>query len=137
MANKFSTIKERVSEMLELKGIPKESFYIKIGMTSASFRGAAKNRPLNSDAIENILSEIPDLSARWLITGQGHMTEESIPSTSETTEMNSVILNLSEALSEANKTISFLRRELEYERQKVGLRAGGANKEIIADAQTG
>ena len=50
----MSSIKARVVEVLELKGIPKESFYQKIGVTSANFRGKAKGTPLNSDAIENI-----------------------------------------------------------------------------------
>lgn len=66
-------IKERIIQVIEYKGIPKEEFYVKIGMTSASFRGNAKNTPLNSNAIENILSEIPDLNPMWLITGKGEM----------------------------------------------------------------
>lgn len=66
-------IKDRIIEVLENKGIGKEDFYVKIGMTSASFRGKAKNTPLNSTAIENILSEIPDLNAEWLLTGRGEM----------------------------------------------------------------
>src|SRR5690554_493287 len=66
-------IKERIIKTLEYKGIPKEEFYKKIGMTSASFRGKAKTTPLNSSAIENILSEIPDINIEWLITGKGEM----------------------------------------------------------------
>lgn len=66
-------IKDRVIQVLEYKGIPKELFYVKIGMTSASFRGNAKNSPLNSNAIENILSEIPDLNPDWLLRGVGEM----------------------------------------------------------------
>lgn len=66
-------IKERIIQVIEYKGIPKEEFYVKIGMTSASFRGNAKNTPLNSNAIENILLEIPDLNPMWLITGKGEM----------------------------------------------------------------
>ena len=66
-------IKERIIKVIELKGIPKEIFFKKIGMTSANFRGDAKKTPLNSTAIENILSEIPDLNPRWLLTGEGDM----------------------------------------------------------------
>ncbi len=66
-------IKERIIKVIESKGIPKESFFKKIGMTSASFRGDARKTPLNSTAIENILSEIPDLNPRWLLTGDGSM----------------------------------------------------------------
>ena len=70
-------IKERIIQLIEKKEIPKEEFYVKIGMTSASFRGNAKNSPLNSTAIENILSEIPDASAEWLLTGKGEMLKDS------------------------------------------------------------
>ena len=76
-ANLFSMIKDRIIQIIESKGIAKESFYTKIGMTSASFRGKAKSMPLNSNAIENILSEIPDLNAEWLLTGKGSMLKES------------------------------------------------------------
>lgn len=66
-------IKERIIQLVEYKDIPKEDFYKKIGMTSASFRGNAKKTPLNSNAIENIFSIIPDVSPEWLLTGKGEM----------------------------------------------------------------
>ncbi|SKB63371.1 Phage repressor protein C, contains Cro/C1-type HTH and peptisase s24 domains [Soonwooa buanensis] len=69
-------IKERIIQLIENKKLPKEEFYIKIGMTSASFRGKAKETPLNSTAIENILSLIPDVNPNWLITGQGEMLKK-------------------------------------------------------------
>jgi hypothetical protein len=71
--NKFSMIKERILQVLEYKQIGKEIFFDKIGMTSANFRGNAKKSPLNSNAIENILSEIPDINPEWLLTGKGKM----------------------------------------------------------------
>lgn len=66
-------IKERVMKVLEYKNIAKEKFFVEIGMTSANFRGNAKNTPLNSNAIANIFSIIPDLNLAWLITGKGEM----------------------------------------------------------------
>lgn len=73
-------IKERIVQILENKGIAKEEFYAKIGMTSANFRGKAKTTPLNSVAIENILSELPDVNPTWLLTGKGKMFNEEIAS---------------------------------------------------------
>lgn len=70
-------IKERIIQFIDLKGVKKEHFYNKIGMTSANFRGKAKETPINSTAIENILSEFPDLNLDWLITGKGEMTKMS------------------------------------------------------------
>ena len=77
MVNKFSTIKERVVQLIETKGIAKEYFFGKIGITSANFRGDAAKTPLNSTAIENIFTEFPDLSLEWLITGRGEMLREN------------------------------------------------------------
>lgn len=70
-------IKERILQFIELKGVTKERFYENIGMTSANFRGKAKETPINSTAIENILSEFPDLNLEWLITGKGEMTKSN------------------------------------------------------------
>lgn len=71
-------IKDRIIQLIEYKGIAKENFYLKIGMTSASFRGKAKESPLNSNAIENILSEIPDVNIEWLLTGKGQMLKTPV-----------------------------------------------------------
>lgn len=71
-------IKERILQFIEYKGVTKERFYEKIGMTSANFRGKAKETPINSTAIENILSEYPDLNLEWLITGKGQMVKGNI-----------------------------------------------------------
>jgi len=69
-------IKERILELLKNQNINKEVFFSKIGMTSANFRGSAKERPINSNAIENIFSEIPNLNLEWLLTGKGEMLIE-------------------------------------------------------------
>ena len=69
------TIKERVMYVLEYKGIAKEIFFTEIGMTSANFRGSAKHTPLNSTAIANIFTAIPDINLTWLITGKGEMLD--------------------------------------------------------------
>jgi len=66
-------IKERIIQVLRYKKLNKENFFKEIGMTSANFRGNAKNSPLNSDAIENILSVLPDVNPEWLLTGHGEM----------------------------------------------------------------
>lgn len=69
----MSSIKDRVVQVLEAQKIPKESFFKSIGMTSSNFRGDAKKTPLNSDAIANILSKLPQINALWLLTGDGEM----------------------------------------------------------------
>ncbi len=79
MSNKIATIKERILYILEVKGIVKDKFFLKIGMTYGNFTGKAKFTPLNSTAISNILSEIPDLSPDWLLIGTGPMFRDECP----------------------------------------------------------
>lgn len=82
MENKFTYIKERVLEIAEIKGIPKEKFFENISMTYGNFKGSAKKTPLNSDAIANILTIYPDISPIWLLTGKGGMLNSTLPSIS-------------------------------------------------------
>lgn len=76
MRNKFTTIKERVVQIAEYQNESKESFFSNIGMTSANFRGKAKETPLNSNAIENIITKYPTINLHWLITGNGEMNKD-------------------------------------------------------------
>lgn len=103
-------IKDRIIQILELKGIAKENFYVKIGMTSASFRGNAKKTPLNSTAIENILSIIPDLNPDWLLTGKGPMLRES--------SLKEVPLQL--PLQPNTEIIQVLLNKIEQQAQEIG-----------------
>ena len=45
-------------------------------MTYGGFTGENKKRPVNSDAIANLLAEYPDVNPRWLLTGQESMLHE-------------------------------------------------------------
>lgn len=71
--NKLSKIKERIKYFADKQSVTKEVFFTKIGMTSASFRGDKLERPINSDAIEKIITIYPSLNLHWLITGEGEM----------------------------------------------------------------
>jgi len=71
MVNKLTNIKERILHIADLKGFGREEFFEKIGMSYGSFKGTAKKRPLNSDALENILTIIPDANLYWIVSGEG------------------------------------------------------------------
>jgi hypothetical protein len=119
MENKISHIKERIIYLLEYKGIAKEEFYTKIGMTSASFRGNAKKTPLNSNAIENILAVIPDLNSNWLLTGKGEMllseSDSSVIRTKDAQEcpncesLEKEVAHLKELLAAKDEIINLLK----------------------------
>lgn len=81
MENKFTTIKERVLEVIEHYGYTKTEFCAKIGITTANLRGNARKTPLNSDALEKIFSLCPEISPDWLIMGTGDMMREASQTT--------------------------------------------------------
>lgn len=77
-------IKDRMIEFIDSKSVVKERFYEMIGMTSANFRGPARNSPINSNAIKKMLEKFPDLNLHWLITGEGQMINTSSYNTTTT-----------------------------------------------------
>lgn len=77
MGNKLSNIKSRVLQVARYKEVSYERFCENIGMTYGSFKGEAKKRPLNSDAIAIIISMYSDVNPDWLLTGVGEMLRNS------------------------------------------------------------
>lgn len=69
MANKKTSIKERVLSIAKDRGISYEQFCEGIGMTYGSFKGEQKKTSLNSDAIDRIMSKYPEVDLHWLVTG--------------------------------------------------------------------
>ena len=78
MANKFTNIKERVVQIAKKQAISQEQFFYSIGMTSASFRGNAKDTPLNSNAVAKIILKYPEVDPYWLLTGERKAAGENI-----------------------------------------------------------
>ena len=73
MKNNLLNIKERVLQLAENVEVSKQEFFRKINITYGNFTGEKKKRPLNSDAIENILLIYPQTNPAWLLTGKGKM----------------------------------------------------------------
>jgi hypothetical protein len=70
MGNKYTTIKERFKQVADNKGISYKNLFEIIQMSDGGFKGANIKRPINSNAIENILTKYPDIDLHWLITGK-------------------------------------------------------------------
>ncbi|GIJ95116.1 hypothetical protein CAPN002_23340 [Capnocytophaga stomatis] len=71
--DKISTIKENILHFIDFKGIKKEEFYNKTGISSSNFKGINKKSEIGGDKIVKILTEYPEINANWLITGEGEM----------------------------------------------------------------
>lgn len=121
MDNKKSNIKERILEIAKYKGIAYEKFSEMIGMTYASFKGMQKNTPINSNALDIILSLFPDISAEWLVAGKGEMWQVKAEPPEKTSTPQQLIDWLREKdmqVSEKDKEIKELGAKLEYYRSE-------------------
>lgn len=114
----MSKIKERIIQLIDSLDIKRDIFFKKIGMAASSFRSSAQKTPLNSDAIANILSEIPQVNPDWLLTGQGSMlrtiTPEELPYTVPPPPSDDIITLLKEQLKEE-------RLKVEKQAQEIGM----------------
>lgn len=80
--DKISTIKERILSFLECNGIKKADFYQATGVADSNFKGKNLYSQPGGDVLVKILTSYPNISAEWLLTGEGDMlkskyTEES------------------------------------------------------------
>ena len=94
-------------------------------MTSASFRGTAKNTPLNSDAVENILSELPQINIHWLLTGEGPMLTENTNSPNTPQEpinqnQNDMNIELVKMINRKDREIGELQVTIANLREEIG-----------------
>ncbi len=115
-------IKDRMIEFIDSKGIVKERFYEMIEMTSASFRGPARNSPINSDAIKKMLENFPDLNLYWLITGKGQMINTSSCNTITTITDNGSDSSYSNNKNSENSTNNYYTYPLESESKMLSVK---------------
>jgi hypothetical protein len=115
ISNKFPTIKERILYVLECKGIVKDKFFTKIGMTYGNFTGSAKKTPLNSTSIGNILLEIPDINLDWLISGEGNVFKKN----QIISKVASPGIEYSKIKKSENSTIEDLRKQNDNQRNDI------------------
>lgn len=81
---KISTIKGRILSFLDSVGIKKADFYQSTGLSDSNFKGRNRLSQPGGDMIVKILTSYPELSADWLLTGNGDMlknttTHEEVP----------------------------------------------------------
>ncbi len=110
MENIFTNIKERVIQVAEKQDISKERFFMSIGMTSASFRGKAKDTPLNSNAIVNIITKYPDTDLHWLLTGERKLANYTV--ISEVDESSNPYGDYCKSCDEKDEVIKLLKSQI-------------------------
>lgn len=69
--------KERLLYYLDKKGVNKSAFFKSVGLSRTNFTGANLTKSLSSDALVKVLTHCPDLSAEWLMRGEGSMLRQT------------------------------------------------------------
>lgn len=122
-----SIIKEKILQLVAFHRDVKEDFFSKIGLTNDNFKGENKKRPINSDAIVNILAQYPEISAEWLLTGKGNMLKGEVKAVADTPPLADSVTNaLIQRISEQGEEIGRLKRENEELKRQGGSGALGA-----------
>lgn len=114
MGNNFSTIKERILKLAENVEVSKQEFFKKIDISYGNFTGDKKKRPVNSDAIENILRIYPQTNPWWLILGKGEMLREDIFENKDSKiEYKEIAESRKEIIDLQKEKILFMEREID------------------------
>lgn len=70
------TIKERILSFLESQGIKKVDFFEATGIQSSNFKGKNMSSQPGGDMLVKVLTIYPNLSAEWLLRGEGNMLKD-------------------------------------------------------------
>lgn len=115
-------ITERISEILDLKGITKYRFCKDLGLSNGFLD---KPREITTDKYANILEYLPDISPEWLLTGKGSMLKsptDALTIASESTveygKQNDEIQYLKRIIENQQKIIENQQKELDN-KQKI------------------
>ena len=74
----FSIIKQKILQYLDFKGVSKYKFYQETGITNGIL---SQSNGISEENLLRFLSVYKDISAEWLLTGNGSMLKT--PTTSE------------------------------------------------------
>ena len=71
--NKFTTIKERIIEVLDLKGVSRNKFYQESGITYGIL---SQKNELKCDSLVKFLTIFPDVNPEYILLGKGSILRE-------------------------------------------------------------
>ena len=113
--NKFTTIKDRLIYILEIKNISKNKFYQDTGVTYGIL---SQKNELKCDTLMKFLIYLPDVNVEWILFEKGSILRKEGEKTTENTEefvvSEKIFRELLEKNEELNRHIGRLEAELEH-----------------------
>jgi hypothetical protein len=112
-------------QISEFKQVTREKFFSELGVTYGNFTGKNKNGTVNSDLLAKIIVKYPDISPKWLITGEGNMIDGMVTNSPEnglkiTDNDNTVVISKKEyaMLNDFWAMANTLQKEKEQQMEK-------------------
>lgn len=131
------TIKERILSFLESQGIKKVDFFEATGIQSSNFKGKNMSSQPGGDMIVRVLTIYPNLSAEWLLRGEGDMLKSPAikdkpkiikTDTKKDNDLSSSILDkFLTTIQDQAEEIGELKARIKELEQRLGKTAGDAN----------
>lgn len=131
------TIKERILSFLESQGIKKVDFFEATGIQSSNFKGKNMSSQPGGDMIVRVLTIYPNLSAEWLLRGEGDMLKSPAikdkpkiikTDTKKDNDLSSSILDkFLTTIQDQAEEIGELKARIKDLEQRLGKTAGDAN----------
>ena len=87
-------------------------------MSYGNFKGKSKMTPINSNALEDIITNYPEVNVEWLLTGKGNMLKTSKENEVDTSIMEDVF-NYKDLYEEAKYTIELQKKYIENLEQQL------------------
>ena len=131
------TIKEKILSFLESQGIKKVDFFEATGIQSSNFKGKNMSSQPGGDMIVRVLTIYPNLSAEWLLRGEGDMLKSPAikdkpkiikTDTKKDNDLPSSILDkFLTTIQDQAEEIGELKARIKDLEQRLGKTAGDAN----------
>lgn len=106
---------QRLKEIIAKSGLTNNAFAKKCGMNTPTLDRQLKGmRAISLETVMSVLNAFPEISADWLLRGDGTMTKTETPATDVERVMKLVdtITTLQDALNEKSKTIALLKERI-------------------------
>lgn len=130
----MSKILTRINQFAESQGLSIRKIERTIGATNGVISGAINNgREIGSDKLENFLQAFPNVSAEWLLRGEGEMLTQSEDSVMKNPTLDFVIRHMASQIDELKAQVKYLEAkndELRDERDDLAERNHELEKEL-------
>lgn len=103
----------RIKELINYYGISTRAFALKIGINQPTLDRMLKGiNALNLNCVLAILSKCPEISADWLLCGEGEMLRSSNKEAERISKLIDTITTLQDAINTKSETIATLTEQI-------------------------